>query len=328
MICTETTTRRILIADDEPAIRALLAQMLEDQGYSVTLACEGSEALALVTQGVPDLIILDVDMPGPSGFEVCEQLKEKEETRLVPVLILTGGSYVEGRVSAWGVGADDYLTKPFRVHDVLARVRSLLRTKALVDELDNAQAVAIAFSRAVEAKSPHTLGHTERVTSYATRLAERIGLDKAQRDSLKWGALLHDIGKISTPDEILNKPGRLTIEEMDVIRRHPLEGVRIVEPLRSLRDALPFIRWHHERLDGKGYPDGIFGGAIPLGVRVLAVADVYDAISSARPYRSAMPQSMCIEVLRKDAASGGLDPVLVESFIEMLIHEECLVGLS
>jgi cyclic di-GMP phosphodiesterase len=200
----------------------------------------------------------------------------------------------------------------------VARCRSLLRLKGLLDERDSAHATLFAFSRAVEAKCPYTLGHTERVTGYALRLAARVGLTDSETETLRRGGLLHDIGKISTPDAILNKPGRLTAAEYEIVKRHPLEGVRIVEPLRSLRSTLPLIRWHHERLDGHGYPDGLFGGAIPLVTRVLAVADVYDALASDRPYRPALPRDACFEELRANAAGGGLDPDLVRTFVDLI----------
>jgi putative two-component system response regulator len=221
---------------------------------------------------------------------------------------------------AWEAGADEFLNKPFHTLEVAARVRSLLRQKDLVDELDSAAAVVYAFARAVEAKCRYTLGHSERVTNYALMLAHRAGLSDNQCAILRQGAVLHDVGKISTPDAILNKPGPLTTEEFEIIKRHPLEGARIVEPLKSVRETLPLIRWHHERLDGAGYPDGLFGGAIPLPVRVLAVADVFDALSSARPYRPALPVPMCIQEMEENAAGGGLDPDLVELFSQIVLN--------
>jgi putative two-component system response regulator len=170
------------------------------------------------------------------------------------------------------------------------------------------------MARAMEAKSRYTQGHTERVTVYALSLAERLGLPEKEREVLRCGAMLHDIGKIAIPDEILNKCGPLTAEEYEVVKEHPMAGVRIVEPLRSVRDAIPLIRWHHERLDGRGYPDGLYGAAIPLLTRLLAVADVYDALSSARPYRPAMNLEECLRTLHADADEGGLDPELVRCF--------------
>jgi putative two-component system response regulator len=250
------------------------------------------------------------------GFEVCRRLKSDPDTRLLPVLVLTGTGAADARLRAWDLGADEFLTKPFQAVEVAARCRSLLRQKDLVDALDSAESVVFALARAIEAKSPFTHGHSGRVSRYARALAERLGLGEPAIDIRRRGAALHDIGKISTPDAVLDKPGRLTTEEFDVVKRHPAEGARIVEPLRSARDLIPLIRWHHERLDGTGYPDGLAGSAIPLPVRVLSVADVYDALASDRPYRPAMPHGRCREVMAEDAAGGGLEPELVRAFFE------------
>ncbi len=189
-----------------------------------------------------------------------------------------------------------------------------MRNKALVDELDSAQSVLFALARTLEAKSRYTQGHSERVTTLAIALAERVGLSAAECEMLRRGSLLHDIGKISTPDNILDKPARLTPAEYLIVKQHPIEGVRIVEPLRSVREVIPFIRWHHERMDGGGYPDGLFGGTIPIAVRVLSVADVYDALASERPYRPGLPIGECFQILQNDAKSGGLDPEVVNAF--------------
>jgi len=232
----------------------------------------------------------------------------------LPVVIVTGESEFEARMKAWEVGADDFLSKPFQVVEVLARCRSLLRTKQLVDELDSAQSVLFALARTLEAKSRYTQGHSERVTAYAISLAERVGLSAEDRETLRRGSLLHDIGKISTPDHILDKPAKLTATEYEIVKQHPIEGVRMVEPLRSIKDVIPFIRWHHERMDGGGYPDGLFAASIPIAVRVLAVADVYDALASERSYRPALPFAECCQILRGDSERGGLDPEIVAAF--------------
>jgi putative two-component system response regulator len=248
---------------------------------------------------------------------------------LIPVLILTGQDAQSARLRAWDLGADDFLTKPFQAVEVLARCRSLLRVKSLVDELDSAQAVVLAFARAIEAKSAYTQGHSERVTTYALMLADQAGLGPAQREILRLGAVLHDVGKIGIPDAILNKPSRLTPEEYAIVQRHPLEGARIVEPLRSLRAVLPLVRSHHERMDGQGYPDGLFGASLPLVVRVLAVADVFDALASLRPYRPALPPARCLEIMRANAAGGGLDAELVQIFagvLDQAPHSSVLVS--
>jgi putative two-component system response regulator len=308
--------RCILVVDDDPVVGLLLRQILELDGHKVAVAGDGQKALELASQFAPDLVLLDLDMPRLGGYAVCEQIKQAPATRLLPVLILTGQVSSEARLRAWELGADDFLTKPFQSVDVRARCRSLLRQKQLTDELDSAQAVVFAFARAVEAKCPYTLGHAERVTRLALALADRLGLSESQREILRHGAVLHDVGKISLPDAVLNKAGPLTPAEYELAKQHVLQGVRIVEPLRSLREVVPLIRWHHERPDGRGYPDGLRGEAIPLSVRILSVADVYDALASERPYRPALPHSHCLEMLRRFAAEGGLDPKLVACFCD------------
>jgi putative two-component system response regulator len=264
-------------------------------------------------------VLLDLDMPRVSGYEVCRRLKAAERTRFIPVVILTGEMAEQARLQCWELGADDFLSKPFRTKQVLTRCKALLRVKDLVDQLDGAQNVLFALARVMDAKSAFTQGHTERVVTYALTLGRCLGLSAADLDALRVGAALHDIGKISIPDHILDKPARLTAEEMEIIKRHPVAGVRIVEPLHSVRDAIPLIRWHHERLDGHGYPDGIAGDAIPMAVRVLSVVDVYDALSSARPYRPPLTYDECLATMRKDADCGGLDPEVLRCFCETLV---------
>ncbi len=318
----DTKGKHVLVVDDDPSVGAFLEHILVNEGYRVSRAHDGRDALVAVENQPPDLILLDVNMPNMGGFEVCKQIKADPATSLLPVVIVTGESDFEARLQAWDVGADDLLSKPFQVIEVLTRCRSLLRMKHLIDELDSTASVLFALARTLEAKSRYTQGHSERVTRHALALAQQIGLPSVELETLRRGSLLHDIGKISTPDMILDKPARLTPSEMDIVKRHPLEGVRMIEPLCSTRDLVPYIRWHHERMDGGGYPDGLFGGSIPLAVRVLSVADVYDALSSERSYRASLAHEECLQILRADAASGGLDPELVKVFCEMGVHPE------
>jgi putative two-component system response regulator len=304
----------ILIVDDDPDVANVLRALLEADGHHVDRACDGVEGLEYLARRLPDLIFLDIDMPRMNGFELCRRIKSDPRTRLLPVIMLTGRSESEARIHAWGLDADDFLTKPFRRTEVGTRCRALLRLKDLMDELDCAQSVVFSLARAIEAKSQHTQGHSERVTSYAVALARRVGVNEKDHATLLRGAALHDVGKIAVPDEILNKPGELTKEEFDVVKLHPVAGVRIVEPLRSVRDAIPLIRWHHERIDGAGYPDGLEGKDIPLLTRILSVADVFDALASSRPYRSAIPIPKCLELLHEISNGGGLDPEFVKLF--------------
>lgn len=310
---------RILVVDDSPSVSSLLRRVLEAEGYAVEVAEDGRTALTQVAIQPPDLILLDLDLPLVNGDEICRRLKQNPATRLIPIIIVTGQGAFQNRLDAWENGADDFLSKPFHLAEVTTRCRSLLRIKRLVDERDSAEAVVFSLARTVEAKSPYTHGHSERVMRYSQALGRSLRLADPQCELLRKGALLHDIGKISVPDAILNKPGPLTKEEYDVIKLHPVSGAHIINPLLTLRHALPLILWHHERLDGKGYPDGLSGDEIPLLVRVLSVADVFDSLSSERPYRTAMPLKACMQVLRDEAAGGGLDRELVETFCSLII---------
>ena len=303
--------------EDEPVVANLLQHVLLAEGYDVAVAHDGVEALAAVERQRPDLVLMDIDMPRMSGDEACRRLKKNPATRLLPVIMITAQGDLPRRLAAWEYGADEFLSKPFQTVEVTARCRSLLRIKRLVEERDSAEAVVFALARAVEAKSPFTHGHSERVTVLVMALADRLNVSDADRDLLRKGALLHDIGKLSVPDAILNKPGKLTAEEYEVVKGHSASGAHIVEPLASVRDAIPLIRWHHERPDGNGYPDRLRGEQIPLLVRILSVADVYDSLASDRPYRSRMPFEECMAILRETALDGGLDPELVAILAEI-----------
>ncbi len=317
---------RVLIVDDNPSIARLLRQSLMAEGYRIDLAEDGQEALERVAREPPDLILLDVGLPQVPGDEVCRRIKADPATHLIPIVMVTAQGEMQSKLQAWEYGADDFLTKPFHLAEVLARCRSLLRIKRLVEERDSAEAVVYALARTVEAKSPYTLGHSERVAQYALTLARAVALNDRQLEVMRKGALLHDIGKISVPDRILDKPGPLTPEEYDVVKEHAATGAHIVEPLHSVRDAVPLIRWHHERLDGRGYPDGLAGDAIPLSVRILSVADVYDSLSSDRPYRASIPHEVCLDILRDNAQGGGLDLELVTLFCEIVMPLKTAVG--
>lgn len=306
----------ILVVDDEPAISSLLRKVLEADGNHVEVAADGEVALLSVEEKNPDMVVLDIDMPRLNGLEVCRRLKHDRKTRMIPILVLTGRSVSPTRLKAWELGADEFLCKPFVAHEVVARCRSLLRQKSLIDELDSATSVVFALARAVEAKSAYTSQHSTRVTQHCLLLARCLGLSDNDQDILRYGAVLHDIGKISTPESILNKNDRLTPEEYDTIKQHPIVGANILEPLQSIKGVIPLVRWHHERCDGKGYPDGLPSGELSVLIRILSVADVYDALASPRPYRSALSKRECIEIMIDSAANGGLDTELVKLFIE------------
>ncbi|MBI3081048.1 MAG: response regulator [candidate division NC10 bacterium] len=313
---------RILVVDDNPHARELLRAALVAEGYTVTLAEGGEEALAKVAEEVPELILLDINMPGLNGYEVCSRLKGTEATRLIPIIFLTSMSDLEDKLRGIEVGADDFLTKPFRKVELLARAKSLLRVKRLNDRLENAENVLFALANAIEAKDPYTEGHIFRVATLALKLGRRLGLSADHQESLWKGGILHDIGKIGVPDAILNKAGRLTPEEVTQMQVHAIVGERICQPLRSIRYLLPVIRHHHEKFNGTGYPDGLRGEAIPITARIGGVVDMYDALITDRPYRPRLSREEAFGILRAGAGDGTLDPELVASFITMVREEE------
>ena len=302
---------KILVAEDNTFYRHMLVSTLTEWGYETVAAVDGAEAWEkLRGDGAPKLAILDWMMPKMDGLEVCGKVRSLHAPEPTYLIILTAREGKQNIVTALEGGADDYLTKPFDRGELQARLRVGLR----IVGLQTSQAVVFAFARAVEAKSPYTQGHAERVTTYALAISERAGLNPREKETLRQGGLLHDVGKICVPDAILDKSGALTPEETAIIQRHPGQGVSIVEPLHSMTEVIPLIRWHHERCDGKGYPDKLHDGEIPLLVRMLSVADVYDALSSKRPYREAIPHRECLNLLRVNASEGGLDTDLVELF--------------
>jgi putative two-component system response regulator len=314
---------KVLIADDNHFYRCALEATLKEWGYEVTAVADGEAAWdVLRAESAPKIAILDWMMPKLDGVEVCRRLRAMPRHEPTYLIILTSRDGKANAVKALESGADDYVTKPFDRGELAAR----LRVGRRIVTLQTSETVVYAFARAVDGKSPYTCGHSERVKGYALALAARLGLSSADQDVLRRGATIHDIGKIAVPDAVLNKAGPLTPEEMALIREHPLQGVKIIEPLQSVADTVPLVRWHHERMDGTGYPDRLPGEKIPYLVRVLAVADVYDALHSDRPYRAALPPDVCMAILRKDAVGGGLDPELVEEFCAIPTHE--LLGIG
>jgi putative two-component system response regulator len=277
---------RILIVDDESSARAALETLLRREGYDVRDAADGRSALAACSDFKPDLILLDILMPGIDGFEVCRRIKETPETRLTPVVLITGLSDTEDRIRGITAGADDFLSKPIDINELLARTRSLLRLKQYTDELENAEVVLFSLARSIEARDPYTRGHCERLAEMSVMLGQKLGLPDDQIKALRRGGIVHDIRKVVVPDAILLKPGPLSPGEIAVMRKHPVVGERICAPLKTLRLVLPIIRHHHEKRDGSGYPDGLSGEEIPLAARILQLADVYDALTTDRPYRT------------------------------------------
>lgn len=304
----------ILVADDNELNRELLSTLLSEEGYQVILATDGQQALEQIGADSIDLAILDVVMPRKTGFDVCLAIKAKADTRLIPVLLVTGLNRDDDRIRGIMCGADDFLAKPVNKHELLARVHSLIRLKQFTDELDNAEAVLSSLALSIEAKDPYTEGHCDRLSKYSIAVAERLGLPEDLRVALRRGGLVHDIGKLAVPEHILLKPGPLTPDERKIMEQHTIAGERICAPLRSFRHVLPIIRHHHEKQDGSGYPDGLKGDQIPLTARILQVTDIYDALSTDRPYRKALPAEKAFAIMRDEVKRGWWDGSVLAEF--------------
>jgi putative two-component system response regulator len=308
---------RILVIEDDGSIRALLTVLLEREGFYVVTASDGEAGLAAVHEHNPDVVILDVGLPRLDGLEVTRRLRANRSTRTLPIILLTARASIDDMVAGLDAGADDFIGKPFERPELLARVRSGLRMRRAVLGMETAQAVVTALANAVEAKDLVTEQHCERLAVVAARMCERLGLGVDEREAITYGALLHDVGKIGVPEALLSKPGPLTPDEWVVLRRHPEIGERICRPLGLSQSFAPIVRHHHERWDGSGYPDGLRGAAIPLGARIVALADAFDAMTHDRPYRPAFPTIHALDEVRRQAGRQ-FDPDLAEPFIACL----------
>lgn len=317
---------KVLVVDDVAANVELLKTLLTREGYSVVTASDGEEALEMVASAQPDLVIMDVLMPKLSGYDVCERIKQNPATRLTPVVLITA-LYERGRkIQGINAGADDFLTKPVDPHELKARVRSLVRLKRYTDDLDSAESVIMSLALVIEARDAYTDGHCQRLAAYATALGTALHLSEEQIGALFRGGYLHDVGKVGIPDAVLLKPDRLSEAEYGQIKAHPVIGDRLCGELRSLRQVRPIVRHHHERLDGTGYPDGLKGDAIPLLAQIMGIVDVFDAITTARPYKAAATSERAYSELMQEVKRGWRRRDLVEAFIVLKIEEPAIRG--
>lgn len=312
---------KILVVDDDMVSRAAVCQMLREEGFVVTEAVDGTTALEQFAKDPPDLVLLDVIMPEPNGFEVCQRLKDDPETRLTPVVLLTGLESTGDRVQGIEAGADEFLSKPVESVELMARVRSLLNLKRFTDDLERAEDVILALASAIEARDPLTEGHCQRLSDYSSRLAERIGLGPEDVDACRIGGVVHDVGKIIIPDAVLMKPAKLNEDEWVIMKQHTTRGEEICKGLKSFKNVLPIIRHHHEKRDGSGYPDGLSGDDVPMNARVLQVVDVFDALRAERPYKKGFSVEKTFSILREEVEKGWWDPDITEQFITMVEDE-------
>jgi putative two-component system response regulator len=311
-------TQRILLVDDNPDLIITTRELLASRGYEVQSVASAEEAQQAIQKQHPDLILLDVILPGKSGYELCRELKEDPFTRLIPIVMITGLTDREDKIRGIEAGADDFLNKPIFPEELFARVHSLLKLKEFTDELESVEVVLFTLALGVEARDPYTEGHCDRLARYASDLGRHLKLDDESVTALKRGGVLHDLGKISIPDEILKKGTDLTPSEREVMQQHPIIGENICKPLKSLRRVLPIIRSHHEHWDGSGYPDGLRAHDIPLLARILQVVDVYDALRTERPYKPALDHDESRRTMEQEARAGLWDRELVREFFKML----------
>jgi putative two-component system response regulator len=306
---------RVLVVDDLDSNRQLIGRYLAGDGYELHFAEDGRRALDLVARLTPDLVLMDVMMPELDGLSATHALKHDPATRLIPVVLITALNEASDRIRGLEAGADDFVSKPFNPPELRARVRSLLRIKRYTDELDSAESVILCLAATIEARDRATEGHCQRLAAYAQRLGRALDLGDADMAALARGAYLHDIGKIAVPDAVLLKPGRLTPEEYELMKQHTVVGDRLCTELRALRRVRPIVRHHHERLDGTGYPDGLAGADIPLLAQIIGILDVYDALTTERPYKRALSPSDARAELRREVDRGWRDAHLVSLFL-------------
>ncbi|MCU1386032.1 MAG: hypothetical protein JWL71_4729 [Acidobacteria bacterium] len=309
---------KILVADDDENSARFLRRLLGREGHDVSVVSTIAAALRSCAIDAPDLVLVDLVAPRGHGFELCRQLKDQRATRFVPVVIVTAQSDRRDRLKGIEAGCDDFLIKPFDAAELHARIQSLVRLKRYTDDLESAEAVIMGMGATIEARDPSTNGHCQRLAHYATRLGRALNLDETDLAALERGGFLHDIGKIAVPDAVLLKGGQLDPYESRVMRKHPIVGDSLCTGLRSLNKVRPIVRHHHERLDGTGYPDGLRQGEVPLLAQIVGIVDVFDALTTERPYRGARPAEEAFQVLADESTIGWRDRLLVDAFVNMI----------
>jgi putative two-component system response regulator len=311
---------KILVADDDELIRAMVKEYLESKYFMVTTAEDGKEAVTLEEEVRPDLVMLDVEMPVMNGIEACKIIKEKRNgIHYVPIIFLSGVLGDEIVAAGLKAGGDDYIRKPFVALELLCRITNLIQMKKFVEQVESIENVVLSLVKSVEARDSYTAGHSIRVAEISAKIGKELGLSDEEIQSLHKGSLLHDVGKIGVPDQILNKQCELVEDEYNRIQEHSVCGAEICGCLRFTKHALDIIRHHHEKLDGSGYPDGLKGDSITKYVRIVTVADIYDALTTDRSYRAAKTVSEAISILKKEASEGKIDMDIVRC-MENITH--------
>ena len=310
---------KIMIVDDDHTNIEVLRRLLVREGYRVASVSNGELAVDVAMVERPDVVLMDINMPGIDGFETCRRLKQNPATRLLPVILISGVMAPADRILGIEAGADDLLWKPYALDELRARVRSLIQLKRHTDELESAESVILSLALILEARDPATKGHCDRLARYAVKLGEQLGLAEDQLKALHRGGYVHDIGKVGVADSVLLKPGVLNEAETLQMQQHTVLGEKLCGNLRSLSAVRAIVRHHHERPDGSGYPDGLRGDEIPLLASVIGVVDAYDAMTTARPYKRAFTREEACGELRNEAARGWKHKHIVDAFVDLLL---------
>ena len=335
------TTATILIVDDDEGSRELLVFALEGGGYKLLVAETGAQALAIAHNHLPDLVLLDVMMPGMDGYEVCRNLRATARTAEMPIVMITALDDRESRLHGIEAGADDFLSKPVDRIELRARVRTITRLnryRRLIDDQVRLEAAAAdlelaydstleGWARALELRDHETEGHSRRVTELTVSLARALGISESEVVHIRRGALLHDIGKIGIPDRILLKPSHLATDEWEEMKRHTIYAYNLLQPVAFLQPAMAIPTFHHEKWDGSGYPHGLHGEEIPLAARIFAVIDVWDAVTHDRPYHKAKTPAETMAMIRRDAGRH-FDPHVVKVFEQIMVEAGVLEALT
>ncbi len=306
----------VMVVDDTEVNRKVAAMSLKE--CEVLEAPNGQRALELLQMHEEiDVVLLDVMMPGVSGYEICRQIKSHPLWRLIPVIMLTALNNVEDRVSALQAGADDFISKPYDLIELRARVYNSAKAKRYNDQLEETKNILFTLANMVENKDAYTNGHLQRIEHLTEEFSARLGLSPHDQEVVRYGGLLHDIGKVGITDTILLKPGRLTVEEFAIMQKHSEIGFNIVNSLRMGKQVGPIVRGHHERWNSLGYPDGLKGEEIPLGARIIGICDVFDALTTPRPYRQKISHAEALKYIQNQSGVH-FDPELVSVFVPMI----------
>ncbi len=313
-------TPALLVVDSDPVGRQIFRGVLKAAHYRILEAADAAEAVAVLRDTPVDLVITDLVLRDLSGLDLCRKLKSDKATRLIPILVVTSVHAIESEIAGLESGADEFLVKPVSPMALRTRIRAMLRTKHVIDSLEEAESILFGLARIVDTRDNDTGDHCQRLAELSVLVGATLGLPAEDLSALRQGGFLHDIGKIAISDTILRKNGPLTSEEWAQMRQHTIVGESLCRPMRSLLPVLPIIRSHHERWDGTGYPDGLGGEEIPLLARIVQLGDIYDAVTSRRAYKASFTSDHALGLLQEEVDRGWRDPALFSVFRSVVLR--------